>query len=194
MDDDAIDDAGFLARWSRRKVLARQGVTLPDPPAPAVAPVAPVPAAAAEPEVPAPAPPIPEIAPPTIDDVDALAPGAEIGRFVAPGVDPGVRNAALKKLFADPHFNQMDGLDTYIEDFGRPDPLPAATLRRMVQSTALGLFDHDPALPPSADRPGHPAPPPIPCDEDPDLRLQPHDAAGSPGAGQSPEPDAGHER
>ena len=191
MDDDAIDDAGFLARWSRRKALARQGVTLPDPPAPATAPEA---AAPAEPALPASPAPAPEMALPTMDDVDALAPGAEIGRFVAPGVDPGVRNAALKKLFADPHFNQMDGLDTYIEDFGRPDPLPAATLRRMVQSTALGLFDHDPALPAPADRPGHPAPPPIPCDEDPDLRLQPHDAAGSPRAGPSPEPDAGHER
>ena len=30
----------------------------------------------------------------------------------------------MKKLFSDPHFNVMDGLDTYIDDYGKPDPLP----------------------------------------------------------------------
>jgi hypothetical protein len=194
MDDGKVDDPGFLARWSRRKALARQGVTLTDPPAPAAATDAAAPTAAAQPVAPISAPSPPEIALPSMDDVDALAPGAEVSRFVAPGVDPKVRNAALKKLFADPHFNQMDGLDTYVEDFGRPDPLPAAMLRRMVQSTALGLVDPDPALPAAADRPGHPAPPPTLCDEDPDLRLQPHDAAGPSGAGPGPGPDAGRER
>ena len=43
-----------------------------------------------------------------------------------PGVDASVKNAALKKLFADPHFNVMDGLDTYIDDYGKPDPIPEA--------------------------------------------------------------------
>ena len=52
-------------------------------------------------------------------------------------------NAALKKLFSDPHFNVMDGLDTYIDDYGKPDPLPPVMLRRMAQSTFLGLFDDE---------------------------------------------------
>ena len=30
----------------------------------------------------------------------------------------------MKKLFSDPHFNVMDGLDTYIDDYGKPDPIP----------------------------------------------------------------------
>jgi len=47
----------------------------------------------------------------------------------------------LKKLFTDPHFNIMDGLDTYIDDYSKPDPIPESMLRRMAQSKALGLFD-----------------------------------------------------
>jgi hypothetical protein len=51
-----------------------------------------------------------------------------------------VRNAAMKKLFSDPHFNVMDGLDTYIDDYGKPDPLPLAMIRQMTGARALGLF------------------------------------------------------
>jgi hypothetical protein len=41
-----------------------------------------------------------------------------------------VRNAALKKLFTDPHFNVMDGLDVYIDDYGKPDPCRPACCGR----------------------------------------------------------------
>ena len=30
----------------------------------------------------------------------------------------------MKKLFADPHYNVMDGLDVYIDDYSKPDPIP----------------------------------------------------------------------
>ena len=73
-----------------------------------------------------------------------LTPASDFTRFVAPGVDSSVKNAALKTLFTDPHFNLMDGLDTYIDDYGKPDPLPAGMLRQMAQSHALGLFDDEP--------------------------------------------------
>ena len=43
-------------------------------------------------------------------------------------------NAALKKLFSDPHFNVMDGLDTYIDDYGKPDPIPPSMLRAHSQN------------------------------------------------------------
>ena len=56
---------------------------------------------------------------------------------------PEVRNAAMKKLFADPHFNVMDGLDTYIDDYSIPDPLPASMLRKMVSAQFLNLFDQE---------------------------------------------------
>ena len=70
-----------------------------------------------------PAPP-----PVTMDDVTALTGDSDFRRFVRHDVDGPVRNAALKKLFTDPHYNVMDGLDTYIDDYNRPDPLPASML------------------------------------------------------------------
>jgi len=57
-----------------------------------------------------------------------------------PDVDPTVQQAALKKMFTDPHFNVMDGLDIYIDDYSKPDPLPPGMLERMVQSDMLNLF------------------------------------------------------
>ncbi|MFM2348960.1 MAG: hypothetical protein RL654_3713, partial [Pseudomonadota bacterium] len=130
---------GFFSRWSQRKGQVRQGEAPPEP-ANAALP-APAPQAGTQVAPPAPAPTEPALPPPTLDEVARLPDGAEVARFVARGVDPSVKNAALKKLFADPHFNVMDGLDIYIDDYGRPDPLPAAMLRQMAQSRFLGLFD-----------------------------------------------------
>ena len=78
---------------------------------------------------------------PTLDDVARLTPQSDYSRFVGSGVDPSVSNAAMKKLFADPHYNVMDGLDTYIDDYSVADPIPLALLRKMNQAMALGLFD-----------------------------------------------------
>jgi hypothetical protein len=182
---------GFLSRWSRRKALAREGQVLPEPPAPA-----PLPAPVAVVQPIAPAEPVPAVvagepAPPplTLADTDQLTAQSDFTRFVAQGVSPEVKNAALKKLFTDPHFNVMDGLDTYIEDYGRPDPLPASALRQMAQARFLGLFQDEEEPPPPTDAQpatAHLAPP----DEDPDLRLQPDDAPGlgrpAPGPGGEP--------
>ena len=157
---DDSGDAGFLSRWSRRKVLVRQGAVAPEPPAPApalpavaAAVATPAPAAPAETQTPAaPALAAPEAVavaaeappPPTLADVALLDHQSDFSRFMAPGVDTGVKNAALKKLFTDPHFNVMDRLDTYIDDYGQPDPLPAGMLRQMAQSQFLGLFTDEP--------------------------------------------------
>jgi hypothetical protein len=145
-------DEGFLSRWSRRKALVREGLAVEPAAAPVVAPVAPP--AAPLPAAPTPraqlaqasSEPVADEAPPTLDDVARLPADAnDFSRFVAPKVPAEVRNAAMKKLFSDPHFNIMDGLDVYIDDYGKPDPLPADMLRRMVQSQMLGLFAPDPA-------------------------------------------------
>jgi hypothetical protein len=61
-----------------------------------------------------------------------------------PDVDPVVQQAALKKMFTDPHFNVMDGLDIYIDDYSKPDPLPQGMLERLVQSEMLNLFNKNP--------------------------------------------------
>jgi hypothetical protein len=170
-------DEGFASRWSRRKALAQRGETLPAEPPPAE-PVA-VAAAVAEPP-PAAGPPT-EPPPPTLAEAEALTPASDFTRFVARNVDPGVKNTALKKLFADPHFNLMDGLDTYIDDYGKPDPLPASMLRQLVQSRFLGLFTD--SAEEAIEKP----------DEDPDLRLQPDDGARRAGAEPGSEPDPGRQ-
>ena len=40
--------------------------------------------------------------------------------------DPGdaVTPRCLSNLFSDPQFNVMDGLDTYIDDYSKPDLIP----------------------------------------------------------------------
>ncbi|HEU5295112.1 MAG TPA: DUF3306 domain-containing protein, partial [Burkholderiaceae bacterium] len=137
----------------------------------------------------------PPPAPLTMDDVAGLTRDSDFSRFVAPGVDGDVKNAALKKLFGDPRFNVMDGLDVYIDDYSKPDPLPLASIRKMAQAAFLGLAEAPPAAPEAAqpatarvpqfvegaaaDGGGAATPEP---DEDADLRLQSHDAAGCGGA------------
>lgn len=79
-------------------------------------------------------------APHPLPPVELLTSNDDFAPFMAQDVSPELRNLAMKKLFADPHFNIMDGLDVYIDDYGKPDPLPAEWLRRMTQSQLLGLF------------------------------------------------------
>ena len=223
-------DDGFLSRWARRKARVQSGLAEPaEPPRPAP-PSSPSPAmpgaVATAPPSPGPAddaaaasapadavPPAGREPPPTMADVARLTPDADFSRFVGAGVDRDVSNAALKTLFRDPHFNVMDGLDTYIDDYGKPDPIPPAMLRQLTQSSLLGLFDETPAPPPGSgvdavtapaaspdggavaavaqSTSGAPSPPPgtepLP-DDDPDLRLQQDDGARRPGA--APEPGA----
>ena len=186
---------GFAARWSQRKVQARSGVAvepnLPLAPAAVDAGPASVPAAA-PPEEP------PKVL--TMADVAGLSRDSDFSRFVAAGVAPGVRCAAMKKLFADPHFNVMDGLDTYIADYGQPDPIPLAMLRQMNQSRLLGLFDDQEQADAAAvgeraqaaPLPAAPAAAPAaaPTEEAPhddlDLRLQQDHDAGRAGPGEGP--------
>lgn len=114
MSADAMAGEGFLRRWSRLKAA-------PEPPQE----VAPAPVAVA-------APPSPlveeERALPTLDDVARLTPESDYSAFVAKGVDKAVQRMALKKLFADPNFAVMDGLDIYIADYNKAAPLTDAML------------------------------------------------------------------
>jgi hypothetical protein len=56
-------------------------------------------------------------------------------------VDPDLRRQALKTLFQDPRFNVMDGLDVYIDDYSKPDPLPEGWLEKMNQVARLGAYE-----------------------------------------------------
>ena len=184
---------GFLSRWARRKEQARSGVVI----APEALPTLPVAVAVAVPvetvAVPSAAveaPPAAAPPPPTLADVALLTRESDYARFVGAGVDNGVNQAAMKKLFTDPHFNVMDGLDTYIDDYGKPDPIPLAMLRRMTQSKFLRLFDDEDEEGDEAKRLAsstEKAPPDSTLtapDDHADLRLQQDDAARRPGADQ----------
>ena len=80
---------------------------------------------------------------PTLDEAKALTPESDFARFATADVAPEVKNAALKKLFADPRYNIMDGMDVYIDDYSKPDPSPPAMLRQLASAKFLGLFDEE---------------------------------------------------
>ena len=149
---------GFLQRWSKRK--ASLGDRAPDAPpkggvgqtpvlppidSGVLKPLNPAPIARADaPDQAQPgaahtaAPP-----PPSLADTQALTPASDFRPFMGQGVAPEVKNAAMKKLFADPHFNVMDRMDIYIDDYSQPDPLPLAMLRQMNGAKFLNLFEDE---------------------------------------------------
>jgi hypothetical protein len=118
---------GFLSRWSKRKAgkedeIKDDGQESAESIAPAI------------PEVQTP-PPV------TLEDVEKIDRfDPDFSAFMRADVDPAVQQAALKKMFSDPHFNVMDGLDIYIDDYSNPELLPSDMLRGLVQSDLLGLF------------------------------------------------------
>ena len=122
-----------LSRWSRRKHeaarTAQQDAAPANVPAPGGA-AAVVPAGASAPAAAA-APP--DAAPAPLPPVDSLTPDSDFAPFVQPKVDEATKRAALKKLFADPRFNVMDGLDVYVDDYTQPDPMPTALLDKLAR-------------------------------------------------------------
>ena len=122
-------DENFLSRWSRRKRADREGVPVEEPP--------PVAAAAASPAAAAPAPAA-EAKPAPLPPVEDLTPESDFTPFMDREVDPGVRQQALKKLFADPRFNVMDMMDVYVDDYSRPDPIPESWMGQIAAMAGLG--------------------------------------------------------
>ncbi|HYS51614.1 MAG TPA: DUF3306 domain-containing protein [Burkholderiales bacterium] len=121
------DKEPFLSRWSRRKLDSAKD---PAAPLPVVREPKTPPAA-----VPAAARPPAETELPPVDTLKGLA--SEYKDFLRPGVDEKLRQSALKKLFHDPHFNVMDGLDTYIDDYSKPDPIPDEMLKALKQANRM---------------------------------------------------------
>ena len=107
----------FISRWSRLKQETReQPPANPQPAVPAADPKAP---------------------PPALPPLDQLTPDSDYRGFFHPKVDENLRRAALRKLFGDPHFNVMDGLDVYVDDYSKPDPLPARMLAQLKQAQKI---------------------------------------------------------
>src|SRR3970040_2111113 len=106
----------FLARWSRLKREAEDQPPKEKAPEKAVDPKAPA----------------PELPP-----LDKLTLDSDYRAFFHPKVDEDVRRAALKKLFSDPRFNVMDGLDVYIDDYSKTEPIPPAMLAGLRQAQKI---------------------------------------------------------
>lgn len=114
----APGDAGteaFLSRWSRLKRETRQL-----PPEKALDTATNSKAPALE--------PLP---------LEKLGFDSDYRAFFDSKVDEETRRAALKKLFSDPRFNVMDGLDVYIDDYSKGEPIPAAMLAQLKQAQEI---------------------------------------------------------
>jgi hypothetical protein len=118
------EDQNFLRRWSR---LKREGRAKPE--------------ATAKTDV--------SVAPAELPALDGLSFESDFRAFMHAKVDQGIRRAALKKLFSDPRFNVMDGLDVYIDDYSKEDPIPPAMLALLqhARTTLFGAQREQPALP-----------------------------------------------
>jgi hypothetical protein len=114
----------FLGRWSRRKHAAVKGAPVETAPPGAVEPASALTAVPeAEPPAPAPLPP-----------VESLTPESDFVPFMRADVDEGLKRRALKTLFQDPRFNVMDGLDVYIDDYSKPDPIPPEMMKQLLHT------------------------------------------------------------
>jgi uncharacterized protein DUF3306 len=134
---------GFISRWSRKKTEAKTESKAtagpnrpPDTTARGQAHADAVPAQAGTQSPPSAAPPAPEPLPP----LESLTSESDFTPFMKPGVDADIRRTALKTLLRDPRFNVMDGLDVYIDDYSKPDPLPEGWLEQMTQTVRLGEY------------------------------------------------------
>lgn len=166
-----MSESGFLHRWARRKAQAQRTAASASSLTPAEAatpaaggpdaarrepddaradrasggraapPVAPLGAAQAEPNDASVSGASGPVA--SLPDLATLTPADDFSAFMAASVDAATRNGALRKLFADPRFNVMDGLDTYVDDYSQPAPLRPSMLRTLRQAHAAGLFDED---------------------------------------------------
>ena len=112
----AADKEAFLSRWSRRK---REQAQEPGVPA------APADEAGKDAE----APPLPP--------VESLTPESDFAPFMHPKVAQAVRRVALKKLFADPHFNVPDLNEAYSGDWTGGDPISEELLKTLNQARTV---------------------------------------------------------
>jgi hypothetical protein len=139
--------------------------------------------------------------------IESLTIDSDFAPFFKPQVDESLKRAALKQLFRDPRFNVMDGLDTYIDDYSLPDPIPPAMLEDLMQrrgffpppagetdarESAVDEPAREPAPPTEAIAP----PPPVVAaaplaSNSPDAPVAPSEAAIPGATHTAPETDAG---
>lgn len=154
-----------LRRWSQRKLAAARDAGKPSEslaPAqefqPPAAPALRVPGVASAPRA-LEGQRTPELStevPAQLPSLESLTFDSDFSPFMQPKVDEETRRAALRKLFSDPSFNVMDGLDIYVGDYTQPDPMPVGMLEKL--SAVYAMLDplpedKNPADPPLAGAP-----------------------------------------
>lgn len=129
---------GFLSRWSRRKLAAavqavpeREGARAEPASVPAAGPVLAQGASAAPDAAPGRAGAAVPEAEAQLPAVESLSLSSDFTAFLKEEVSEALRRKALQKLFSDPHFNRMDGLDIYIDDYSQPDPIPPEMMAKL---------------------------------------------------------------
>lgn len=108
----------FFNRWSRRHAPLENAAAIPLEPAGEIE-LQPAPAL------------------PCMEDVAQLHENSDFSLYMKQGVDESVKRSAMKKLFSQPHFNLMDGLDIYISDYSQADPLPPGMLATLRHAKSL---------------------------------------------------------
>ena len=116
MSEESKDQEAFLDRWSRRKLEQAEGKPAPLQKAEAESSAVPLP------------------------PVEGLTPDSDFKPFMAANVDGATRRAALKKLFADAHFNVPDPFEAYSEDWTVGEKIPMEMLKTLNHAQKL-LFD-----------------------------------------------------
>ena len=105
------DKEAFLSRWSRLKQEQAREAPLPEEKKEAPAPVLP--------------------------PVESLTPDSDFAPFMHPKVGDALRRVALKKLFADPHFNVPDPYEAYSGDWTGGDPISEELLKTLNQARTV---------------------------------------------------------
>ncbi len=148
-----VPEAFSLSRWSKRKLESARAAEMPR--------ATPIPAGVP----PGPAQPATMVQPaaPVLPPVESLTKDSDFSAFLQPAVDETLKRAALKKLFSDPHFNIMDGLDIYIDDYSKPDPIPPELLERLLHRHSVLRLDDPKPAPQAAPVPPPPATTPAPA-------------------------------
>lgn len=169
-----------LSRWSRRKREASLASS-------AEAEAATSPIASAAPSVPAAATSTGAPAASELPSVDSLGFDADFTAFLRPEVDEKLKRAALKQLFRDPRFNLMDGLDVYIDDYTKADPIAPDVLQGLLQRGFSAIASPAAVTPPEPGAGTMPAQSPLPAGE----ALTPKAASASAETARATAPEEG---
>ena len=78
-----------------------------------------------------------DAAPPALPPTESLTPESDFAPFMHPKVTDALRRVALKKLFADPHFNVPDLNEAYSGDWTGGDPISDEMLRTLNQARTV---------------------------------------------------------